>query len=51
MAYKSKGYILNLNPPDNSDVYERYMGGTIEGDVDKLTDLIRELLEEIKNIK
>jgi len=30
------GYILNLNPPDNADVYERYMNGTIEGDVDKL---------------
>jgi len=40
-----KGYILNLNPPDNTDVYERYMGGTIEGDVDKLAVLIGELLE------
>jgi cell filamentation protein len=39
-----KGYILNLNPPDNLDVYERYMSGTIEGDVEKLTRLILELL-------
>jgi len=42
-----KGYILNLNPPDNVDVYERYMSGTIEGDVDKLADLIGESLERI----
>ena len=40
-----KGYSLNLNPPDNADVYERYMSGTIEGDVDKLAALIGELLE------
>ena len=42
-----KGYTLNLNPPDNVDVYERYMSGTIEGDVDKLVSLIEELLEKI----
>ena len=42
-----KGYILNLNPPDNADVYERYMSGTIEGDADKLAVLIGELLERI----
>jgi cell filamentation protein len=42
-----KGYILNLNPPDNADVYERYMSGTIEGDVDMLAVLIGELLEGI----
>jgi cell filamentation protein len=40
-----KGYSLNLNPPDNADVYERYMNGTIEGDLDKLSRLIRELME------
>jgi len=40
-----KGYTLNLNPPDNTDVYERYMSGTIEGDVDELAGLIGELLE------
>jgi cell filamentation protein len=42
-----KEYTLNLNPPDNADVYERYMSGTIEGDVDKLERLIGELLERI----
>jgi len=42
-----KGYFLNLNPPDNADIYERYMSGTIEGDVDKLAVLIEELLERI----
>jgi cell filamentation protein len=41
-----KGYTLNLNPPDNLDVYERYMSGTIEGDIDKLTALILELLKD-----
>ena len=40
-----KEYTLNLNPPDNADVYERYMSGTIDGDVDKLAGLIGELLE------
>jgi len=40
-----KGYVLNLNPPDNADVYERYMSGTIDGDVDMLAVLIGELLE------
>ncbi|MCL1814828.1 MAG: Fic family protein [Treponema sp.] len=39
-----KGYALNLNPPDNLDVYERYMSGTIEGDIEKLTALILELM-------
>jgi len=33
-----------LNPPDNVDVYERYMNGTITGDVDALTKLIFECL-------
>jgi cell filamentation protein len=39
-----KGYTLNLNPPDNLDVYERYMRGTIDGDIAKLTALILELM-------
>ncbi len=39
-----KGWYLNLNPPDNSDVYNRYMTGTIEGDVEKLSALIFERL-------
>ncbi|GHU38727.1 hypothetical protein FACS1894190_00960 [Spirochaetia bacterium] len=37
------GLTLNLNPPDNADVYERYMSGTIDGDVAKLAALIEEL--------
>jgi Protein involved in cell division len=42
-----KGYTINLNPPDNADVYERYMSGTIDDDVDKLAELIEELIERI----
>jgi cell filamentation protein len=38
------GLILNLNPPDNADIYERYMSGTIESDVEGLAGLILELL-------
>jgi len=37
---------LNLNPPDNKSVYERYMNGTINSDVNTLTELI---LEQIKS--
>ncbi|MDR1096032.1 MAG: Fic family protein [Spirochaetaceae bacterium] len=40
-----KDYTLNLNPPDNLEVYSRYMSGTIESDVEKLTTLIGELLD------
>ena len=39
-----KGYSLNLNPPDNKGVYDRYMLGTIESEVKILADLIDELL-------
>jgi cell filamentation protein len=39
-----KGFALNLNPADNTDVYERYMSGTIDGDIDKLAILIAEVL-------
>lgn len=39
-----KGLTLNLNPPDNKSVYERYMKGAIESDVDTLTELIFELI-------
>ncbi len=35
---------LNLNPIDNSSVYERYMKGTIESDIKILTELIFELI-------
>ena len=38
-----KGLTLNLNPPDNKSVYERYMKGTIESDVKTLEGLIFEL--------
>ncbi len=40
-----KGLSLNLNPPDNRSVYERYMKGTIESDLTTLTELIFELIE------
>lgn len=39
-----KGFTLNLNPPDSKSVYERYMKGTIESDIQTLTELIYELL-------
>jgi len=42
-----KGYALNLNPSDDLDVYERYMSGTIDGDVGGLAALILELLKEM----
>jgi cell filamentation protein len=40
-----KGYTLRLNPPDNIEVYERYMEGTITGDVDILAELIKSILQ------
>jgi cell filamentation protein len=40
-----KGYKLNLTPPNNADVYDRYMSGTIDSDTDKLAKLIEELME------
>jgi cell filamentation protein len=40
-----KGFHLNLNPPDNRSVYERYMQGTIQGDIAILTELIQHLIE------
>jgi cell filamentation protein len=36
---------LNLNPPDNKNIYERYMNGTIENNLNILNDLIFELIE------
>lgn len=44
-----KGLTLNLNPPDNKNVYERYMKGTIESDLPTLTDLIYELINITKH--
>ena len=43
-----KKLVLNLNPPDNKSIYERYMKGTIESDLNLLTELIFELLEPKK---
>lgn len=40
-----KGIKLNLNPPDDKSVYEKYMKGTIESDVQTLTELIFELID------
>jgi cell filamentation protein len=40
-----KGLTLSLNPPDIRSVYERYMKGTIESDVNTLTELIFELID------
>ena len=39
-----KDWKLNLNPPDNVSVYERYMEGTISGNIDLLDALIFECL-------
>lgn len=41
-----KNLILNLNPPDNQDVYDRYMSGTINGDIEQLSKLIFELISQ-----
>ncbi len=41
-----KGLTLNLNPPDNESVYDKYMQGTINSDVKTLTELILELIEK-----
>lgn len=38
-----KGLSLNLNPPDNADIYERYMSGTITGNIEQLAALILEI--------
>jgi len=43
-----KGLLLNLNPPDNRKVFDDYMAGTIEGNVEKLSNLISDLLLEIE---
>ena len=41
-----KGLTLNLNPPDNKDVYDQYMQGTINSDIKTLTELILNLIEK-----
>lgn len=40
-----KGLTLNLNPPDNKNVYDQYMQGTINSDIKMLTKLILDLIE------
>lgn len=40
-----KDLILNLNPPDNKNIYDQYMHGTINSDVKILTKLILELIK------
>jgi len=40
-----KGLKLNLNPPDNKNVFDQYMHGTINSDVKTLTKLILDLIE------
>lgn len=39
-----KGLHLNLNPPDNKYIYIRYMKGTINSDLEMLSQLILELI-------
>ena len=41
---KEKGLSLNLNPPDNADIYEQYMSGTTFGNVEQLATLILEIV-------
>lgn len=43
LAYE-KRLLLNLNPPDNVDVYNRYMQGTINGNIEQLHQLILEIV-------
>jgi cell filamentation protein len=43
-----KNLTLNLNPPDNKNIYDQYMQGTINSDVKALTKLILELIENQK---
>ena len=40
-----KGLTLNLNPPDNKNVYDQYMQGTINSEIKTLTKLILDLIE------
>lgn len=41
-----KDLILNLNPADNEEVYQAYMNGTINGDLNLLTELIYKLISK-----
>jgi len=39
-----KGWKLSLNPPDNIEIYNRYMAGTISGEIAALEKLIFECM-------
>ena len=41
-----KNLILSLNPPNNKKIYEHYMNGTINSDINGLTKLILKLIEK-----
>lgn len=41
-----KGFVLNLNPADDINVYKRYMKGAVNSDVAILTSLIYELINK-----
>ncbi len=43
-----KGLTLNVNPPDNKSIYEKYMQGTINSDIRTLSELIFELINKLK---
>ncbi|HTO16773.1 MAG TPA: Fic family protein [Edaphocola sp.] len=45
MLALEKGINLNLNPPDNKEVYEKYMQGTINSDTKVLKELISSLID------
>lgn len=45
MLALEKGIDLNLNPPDNKEVYESYMQGTIHSDTKILKELILNLID------
>jgi cell filamentation protein len=45
MLALEKGLTLNLNPPDNKSVFDQYMQGTINSDINTLKELILELIE------
>ena len=41
-----KGWMLNLNPPDDIRIYRRYMDGTINGDTKALARLLFDILHK-----
>ena len=40
-----KRLTINLNPPDNKAVYDKYMKGTVESNIDILSELFLELID------